>query len=113
MSANNIAQWIAIGMLYVVVAWVWIRMKRLERQLKSARKLIVAEAERRAKHAAAFDKLTDVDSIMEEMERGADIIEARNANRLTKVRLDAGPPAKVYRPKLRSALRSQWNPREP
>ena len=82
----------------------------LWKQGRVARKLISVETKRKQAHSDAFERLTDPESIAADMERGADIIEARNANRLTKPREDAGPPARVYRPPMRSKLPSGWNP---
>jgi hypothetical protein len=94
----------------VVTLYVW---NSLNSQLDSARKLISAETERKQAHSDAFERLTDPDAIMADMERGADIIEARNAHRLTKPREDAGPPARVWRPKVLrggASRRGAWYP---
>lgn len=77
---------------------------------KTVSNFIAKEMERKSAHSKAFERLTDPMAIMEEMERGADLLEARQANRLTMPRPDAGPPAKVHRPKLRSKLPSSWRP---
>lgn len=81
--------------------------------LESARNLISEETKRKVKHTKLYENLTDPDKIEEEMERGADIIEARQANRLHAPRPDAGPPAKVFRPKFSGRRASFWNPPRP
>jgi hypothetical protein len=99
---------IVIGICLVLLMF---RVRRIEKGFDQALDLILAENVRKQAHTDAFKKLTDVDSIVEDMERGADVMEARNANRLTKPREDAGPPARVYRPRLRSKLPSPWTPK--
>lgn len=71
---------------------------------KSSMKLILTENDRRAAQAKALKRLTDPDSILEDMERGARMREMRDANRTTLPREDAGPPAKVYTPSMRAKL---------
>ena len=81
--------------------------------LVDAAKLISSETKRKISHTKAFDRLTDPDAIIEDMERTADIIEARQANRLHSPRHDAGPPARIFRPRIRAKLPSNWNPPRP
>lgn len=71
---------------------------------KSSMKLILTENDRRAAQAKALKRLTDPDSILEDMERGARMREMRDANRTTLPREDAGPPARVYTPSMRAKL---------
>lgn len=71
---------------------------------KTSLKLIMAEKERKNQHAKAFKRLTDPDAILEDMERGAQIVEMRNANRSSVPREDAGPAAKIYTPQLRAKV---------
>lgn len=78
--------------------------------LEEALPLISEETKRKQAHTKALEKLTDPEAIQEEMERNADIIEARQANRLTMPREDAGRPARVFRPKFSGKRASWWNP---
>lgn len=86
------------------------RVENLEWQMRAAARLISEETKRKTAHTEAFKNLTDPDKIQEEMERGADILEARQANRLTMPRENAGPPARVFRPRLVGKRASFWNP---
>lgn len=103
---------IVIGMALIVTLLI-MRIKEANRQIDQLIEIGLAEIDRKKAHTEAFKKLVDPDWIQEEFERGADVMEARNANRLTKPREDAGPPAKVYRPKLRGKLPSPWTPPRP
>jgi hypothetical protein len=87
------------------------RIKKLEQDYKTlslgygaAYELIVTETNRREEHAKALKRLTDPESIADEMEKGARMREMYDANRTTLPREDAGPPAKVYSPKLRAKV---------
>jgi hypothetical protein len=102
---------VALIILALCVVLLAVRVRHLHRDFWLSIDLITAETIRQQAHADAFKKLTDVDSIMDDMERGADVMEARNANRLTKPREDAGPPARVYRPAMRSKLPNPWTPK--
>ena len=79
-------------------------------KLDKANALISEETKRKVAHTKAFENLTDTDKIVEEMERGADIVEARQANRLLAPRPDAGSTAKVFRPRFIGRRASFWNP---
>jgi hypothetical protein len=85
----------------------------VERIFEPAMALLSEETKRKAKHNGMLENLTDPDKIQEDMERGADILEARQANRLHQPRPDAGPPAKVFRPKFVGKRASFWNPPRP
>lgn len=87
--------------------------ERLDKVIEPAIVLVSEETKRKVKHTEAFENLVDPDKIQAEMERGADIIEARQANRLLAPRPDAGPPARVFRPKLVGKRASFWNPPRP
>lgn len=87
------------------------RIKKDEKQLASlagayndALKLIQLEIERRDAQVKAFQRLTNQELIMEDMEKGARMREMRDANRNLLPRPDAGPPAKVYTPTLRAKV---------
>lgn len=84
--------------------------KRLDEIVEPAIVLVSEETKRKVKHTQAFENLTDPDKIVEEMERSADIMEARQANRLLAPRPDAGPPARVFRPRFIGRRASFWNP---
>jgi hypothetical protein len=88
-------------------------IRDLRHLLIDAGKLISEETKRKMKHSSALDRLTDPNSILEDMERTADVIETRQANRLYAPRPDAGPPAKIHRPRIRSRLPRTWNPPRP
>lgn len=94
----------AIGYAY----WNAKRYKRLDRELHLARGLISVETERKAAHTKAFEVLSNPDLIAEEMENSARATEMRIARRTTLPREDAGPPAKVYRPKIRKMYPRSW-----
>jgi pyridoxal/pyridoxine/pyridoxamine kinase len=51
------------------------------------------------RHEKAFKNLTDPDAILADMERGAVAMEALQANRSRMIREDAGPHARIIRPK--------------
>jgi len=105
---------ISCGVLLAVVLFHGRQIRKIQKQVNEQMNEIgLAEIDRKNAHTEAFKKLTDPDWIQEEFERGADVMEARTANRLTKPREDAGPPAKVYRPQLRSKLPSPWTPPKP
>jgi hypothetical protein len=87
------------------------RIKKLEQDYRTlslgygaAYELIVTETNRREQHAKALKRLTDPEAIADEMEKGARMREMYDANRITLPREDAGPPAKVYSPKLRAKV---------
>lgn len=83
---------------------------RLRKKFKDVNKLVSAETRRKIAHTQAFKNLTDEDKIQAEMERGADIIEARQGSRLLMPRPNAGPPARVFRPKYAGKRGNFWNP---
>lgn len=74
----------------------------------SAVALIEAEAERKESHTRAFEVLSNPDLIAEEMERSSEATESRIARRTTLPREDAGPPAKIYRPKIKKKYPRTW-----
>jgi hypothetical protein len=87
------------------------RLKLLEQDYKvlsinfsAAYSLISVETKRREEHAKALKRLTDPESIADDMERGARMREMRDANRTVLPREDAGPPAKVYTPTMRARV---------
>ena len=99
------ATWIgSIGYAY----WNAKRVKRLDKELHLARGLVTAETERKVAHTKAFETLSNPDLIAEEMERSSEATESRIARRTTLPREDAGPPAKVYRPKLTRKYPRKW-----
>lgn len=79
-----------------------VRLCVLSEAYNSAIELILAERKRKEEQAKVLRRLTDPESILIEMEKGARIREMRDANRTTLPREDAGPPAKVYTPTLRA-----------
>ena len=87
-----------------------LKVEQIQRDFRSSEKLISEETKRKEAFSKAFVLLTDEDAIMADMERGADILEARQANRLTKPREDAGPPARVWRGNMRPKIPSTWVP---
>lgn len=84
------------------------RYNKLSEEFESARDLIEAETERKESHTRAFEVLSNPDLIAEEMERSSEATEMRIARRTTLPREDAGPPAKVYRPKLHKKYPKSW-----
>lgn len=84
------------------------RVKRLDRELHLARGLISAETERKETHTKAFQVLSNPELIEDEMEKSALATEMRVARRTTLPRDDAGPPAKVYRPKISKRYPKSW-----
>ena len=85
------------------------RLNLLSTAYNASIKLVLTEAKRREAHTLALKRLTDPDAIALDMEKGARMREMYDANRSTLPREDAGPPAKVYSPKLRANVpRSQY-----
>lgn len=80
------------------------RLGALASAYKAAAKLIFTETKKNNEHLRAFKRLTDPDLIAEDMEKGARLREMRDANRDTLPREDAGPPARVYSPRLRAKV---------
>lgn len=80
------------------------KLKALDAAYKAASKLIFVETKRKAEHIDALKRLTDPKLIEEDMEKGARLREMHDANRTTLPREDAGPPAKVYSPRLRAKV---------
>lgn len=60
-----------------------------------------------------YASLADPEKIEADLEKSADLREMRDAGRTTLPREDAGPPATVHRPPLRSPVVGSWNPRSP
>lgn len=108
-----------INWLVIIVAWVFAgyffvlakRIKKLQQDYKTlsigysaAYNLLIQETQRKEEHAKALKRLTDPEAIADDMERGARMREMYDANRTTLPRENAGPPAKVYSPKLRAKV---------
>ena len=83
-------------------------LNQLLYEFAQARELLDAETERKQAHTKAFEVLSDPDQIVDEMERSAEATEMRIARRTTLPREDAGPPAKVYRPKIHKRYPKSW-----
>lgn len=109
------AQWILLGLcwflsiiFYFVLKKEISKLKAEHRNLaaayKAASKLIFVETKRRTEHLKAVKRLTDPESIVDDMEKGARLREMYDANRTTLPREDAGPPAKVYTPTMRAKV---------
>lgn len=79
-------------------------LKSLSIGYNAAIKLLLSETKRREEHTKALKRLTDPESIADDMEKGARVREMYDANRTTLPREDAGPPAKVYTPKMRAKV---------
>jgi hypothetical protein len=112
---NEYLQWAALTTMAGGLAGTWWGLGKYGNQLNEAlevvleaRGLLDAEARRKDAHTKAFEALSDADKIAEEMERSAEATEMRIARRTTLPREDAGPPAKVYRPKLRKRYPKSW-----
>jgi hypothetical protein len=84
------------------------RIESLAEDLETARSLIEAETERKSAHTRAFEVLSNPELIEQEMEKSARATEMRIARRTTLPREDAGPPAKVYRPKIHKRYPKSW-----
>ena len=84
------------------------RYNRLLEEFRTAQDLIEAETERKTAHTRAFEVLSNPDLIEEEMEKSARATEMRIARRTTLPREDAGPPARVYRPKIHKRYPKSW-----
>lgn len=67
-------------------------------------RMIDVETKKNIEHQKVFEKLANPDEIMADMERSAVAMEALNAKRQRNIRVDAGPHARIYRPRLRSKL---------
>jgi hypothetical protein len=83
-------------------------LQKMEEDFETARGLIEAETERKESHTRAFEVLSNPDLIAEEMDRSAEATEMRIARRTTLPREDAGPSAKVYRPKIHKRYPKSW-----
>ena len=83
----------------------------MEAAYKAAIKIILVETERKKYQTEAFKRLSDPETIANEMENGARAREMYDANRSTLPREDAGPPAKVYTAPLRAKTPSYQNKR--
>ena len=92
----------------VYARWNAKRIDKMQTDFDKARFLIVSEAERKDAHTKAFETLSDPDKIVEEMEKSARATEMRIARRTTLPREDAGPPAKVYRPRILKKYPRSW-----
>lgn len=84
----------------------------MEAAYKAAIKLILVETERKKYQTKAYQRLSDPETIATEMENGARAREMYDANRTVLPREDAGPPAKVYTPLLRSKTPRYENKRK-
>jgi hypothetical protein len=74
----------------------------MEAAYKAAIKIILVETERKKYQTEAFKRLSNPETIANEMENGARAREMYDANRTVLPREDAGPPAKIYTPFLRA-----------
>ena len=57
--------YIELGIFAIGFGILQVQMYCLRKEFRSARKLIAVEIDRKSKHAAAFERLTDVDALME------------------------------------------------
>jgi len=114
MNAEQV-QWILLGLCWISSIIFYFVLRKETRDLKAkhrnlsaaykaASKLIFTETKRRTEHLKAVKRLTDPESIVEDMENGARMREMYDANRTTLPREDAGPPAKVYTPTMRAKV---------
>ena len=105
-------QWGAILFLAGGLAGTWWAFTRFgkegEKTLDALIDMIESDSNRNKAHTKAFETLSDADKIVEEMERSANVTEMRIARRTTLPREDAGPPAKVYRPKIHKRYPRSW-----
>lgn len=107
----EVLQWVVIGGCVSYLIYAGYEIKQSKQKIKEMRlayaaamELIVTETHRRVEHAKALKRLTDPESIADEMESGARKREMYDANRNTLPREDSGPPAKIYSPKLRAKV---------
>lgn len=103
-SCSIVVSWVFIVLLAREVKQLKGRVNVLNAAYKGAAKLIFAETKRKEQYTQALKRLTDPESIEEDMEKGARVREMHDANRTTLPREDAGPPAKVYSPQLRAKV---------
>ena len=94
---SEVVDFVQTGWMIAFTYWLW----TIQKKQSAAEKLISAETIRKQAHTKAFEKLTDVKTIEAEMEASASASELRAANRLAQVRENAGPHARVWKPKLR------------
>lgn len=115
MSASEKIQWVLVIQAWAgsIIYFAYLnkqliaekaKLSAMEAAYKAALKLIFVETQRKAEYTKALKRLTNPESIEEDMEKGARIREMHDANRTVLPREDAGPPAKVYSPKLRANL---------
>ena len=84
------------------------QVKDLTEEFQAAHSLLVAEEQRKEAHTKAFEVLSNPDLIEDEMEKSARATEMRIARRTTLPREDAGPPAKIYRPRVKKKYPRSW-----
>ncbi len=115
MSASEKIQWVLVIQAWAgsIIYFAYLnkqliaekaKLSAMEAAYKAALKLIFVETQRKAEYAKALKRLTNPESIEEDMEKGARMREMHDANRTALPREDAGPPARVYSPKLRANL---------
>ena len=93
-AINALIAWNVI--LTIAVAFVIERNDRLKTKVDGLKTRINAMIKGRESFYAS---LTDADAIMADMERGAVAMEALGAKRRRNIREDAGPHARIYKPK--------------
>lgn len=92
---------VVVGLLWG--RWLALRQKQLEAQWEEFQK----------HRKELYDKLADPARIEADFEKSARAREMYDANRTTLPREGAGPPAKIYRPKMRGKKPGNWRIQRP
>lgn len=98
--------WLAMAVFVEGLAISWLVWRVRQHQFD-----VLAWHKYRTAREKLLDHLADPAQIETEFESSAERMEALTHGRLTMPRPDAGPPAKVWRPKaMRSVMPRGWNP---
>lgn len=103
MSWFEILQMILLVSFLILGTVISYRQVKLEKELRNIKD----------NRVRFYQSLADPKLIEAEMEKSARAREMRDAQRTTLPREGAGPPAKVYRPKLRGAKPGNWRVQRP
>jgi hypothetical protein len=102
MTIENVILFSIIIALFLLAIWLGKKNAQDQQQLR-------AEWEKfKRERRELYSKLADPNEIVADFEKSARAREMRDANRTTLPREGAGPPARVFRPKLRGKKPGNW-----
>lgn len=105
MNTTDLLQTVVIFSLTLAVIYLhWFVKTEEEQNLRILEEL----SKHRKVRDVLYAEFADPAKIEEDFERSARLREMRDANRTTLPREGAGPPAKVYRPKMRNKRPGDW-----